>query len=107
MLNATLTQSEASCSTQLYYMLVVQGYCFDTSRERWSTGGQGGMEMLGPASRTDLADTQCGSVARALELQLRGRDGGSNGTVEQRQEECGEVLMLQRHGTLPSGPKDS
>ena len=35
------------------------------------------MEMLGLASRTDLADTQCGSVAAALELQLRGRDGGS------------------------------
>ena len=29
------------------------------------------MEILGPASRTDLTDTQCGSVARALKLQLR------------------------------------
>ena len=39
------------------------------------------MKILGPASRTDLTDVQYGSVARALELQLRGRDGGSNGTV--------------------------
>ena len=44
---------------------VVQGCCSDTSG-------------------TVLADTQCGSVARALELQLRGRDGGSNGTVRPR-----------------------
>ena len=54
--------------------------CCDTRSERWSTGGPGGMEILGPASRTDLTDVQYGSVARALELQLRGRDGGSNGT---------------------------
>ena len=55
--------------------------CCDTSSERWSTVVPGGMEILGPASRTDLNDVQYGSVARALALQLRGRDGGSNGTV--------------------------
>ena len=63
---------------------VVQGFCSGTSGERWSKGVHGGMEMLGLASRTDLADTQYGSVARALELQLRGRDGGSNDTVRPR-----------------------
>ena len=50
------------------------GNCTNTSGERWSTGGPGGMEMLGSASRTDFADPQCRSAARALELQLRGRD---------------------------------
>ena len=74
MLNAT-SQSEASCSTQLYYILVMS--CL-------STRGPGGMAMLFPASRTDFTDTQCGFVARALELQLRGRDSGSNGTVRPR-----------------------
>ena len=43
---------------------VVQGYCSDSSGECWSTGVLGVMEVLGLASRTDLADTQCGSVAR-------------------------------------------
>ena len=42
------------------------------------------MAMHGPAPRADLTDTQCGSVARALELQLRGRDGGSDGTIRPR-----------------------
>ena len=42
------------------------------------------MEVLGPTSRTDFTDTQCGSAARALELQLRGRDSVSNGTVRPR-----------------------
>ena len=63
---------------------VLQRNCTNTSGECWSAGGPGGMEMLGPTSRTDLTDTQCGSVARALELQLRGRDCVSNGTVRPR-----------------------
>ena len=63
---------------------VVQRNCTNTSGECWSTGGPGGMEMLGPTSRTDLSDTQCGSAARALDLQLRGRDSVSNGTVRPR-----------------------
>ena len=87
--------------------------CCDTSSERWSTGGPGGMEILGPASRTDLTDAQYGSVARALELQLRGRDGGSNGTVRPRhrplrESERRDVPRNIRVGValrmLPDGP---
>ena len=69
---------------------VVQRDCTNTSGECWSTGGPGGMEVLGPTSRTDLTDTQCGSAARALELQLRGRDSVSNGTVRPRHRRLSE-----------------
>ena len=70
------------------------------------------MELLGPTSRTDLTDTQFVSAARALELQLRGRVGGSNGTVRPlRESERRDVprnirLGVARH-MLPDGPSNS
>ena len=45
---------------------VVQGYCSDTSGDRWSTGGAGGMAMIGPASRTDLTDTRSPGLLQEL-----------------------------------------
>ena len=86
MFNATLTQSEASCSTQLYYMLVM--LCNGTALTRVvNAGAQEGLEawrcLVLHHEPTSLTP-QCGSVARALELQLRGRDGGSSGTARPR-----------------------
>ena len=74
MLNVTLTQSEASLSTQHNYKLVM--LCKGTALTRVvNAGAQEALEAwraFGPASRTDLDDTQCESVARALDFSFEG-----------------------------------
>ena len=81
--NATLAQAEASCSTQLHYLLVT--LCKETALTRVvKAGAQEGLESSSLTPRTDLVDAQRWSVARAPEFQLRRRDRGTNGAVPPR-----------------------
>ena len=53
------------------------------SSERWSTGGPEGIAMLGPASRTDLIDTQHGFVAARQRLEWHSSTATSTATRKQ------------------------
>ena len=86
MLNATLTRSEASCSTQLYFMVVM--LCSGTALTRVvNAGAQEGLEawrcLVLHHELTSLTRS-AGLLQELLNFQLRGRDGGSNGTVRPR-----------------------
>ena len=78
----------------------VQGDSPHASGECWRGGGPGSLESSSLTTRTDLDDAQRGSVARAPELEHRGRDRGTNGAVRPRHgplRECKRRELPEQH----------